>query len=53
LFYPSFAGTLTCVKLLETMCECACSTLLERFTVPDHFFSFGEDDYDELHHQVT
>jgi hypothetical protein len=44
LFYLSSAGTLTCIKSFETMCECACATVPERFTVADHFFSFGEDD---------
>jgi hypothetical protein len=44
LFYPSSAGTLTCVKSLETVCECACATVPERFTVADHFFYFGDDD---------
>jgi hypothetical protein len=43
-FYPSFAGILTCVKSLETMCECACATVTERFVVPFCFFSFGEND---------
>jgi hypothetical protein len=35
------------------MCECACATVFERFTLADHFFSFGEDESDKLHHQVT
>jgi hypothetical protein len=29
LLYPSSAGTLTCVKSLEMMCECACATVPE------------------------
>jgi hypothetical protein len=32
------------VRLIEMMCECACATVSERFTVADHFFSLGEDD---------
>jgi hypothetical protein len=44
LFYPSSASTLTCVRSLEMMCECACAAVPERFVVADHFFSFGEDD---------
>jgi hypothetical protein len=44
LFYPSSAGTLIRVKSLETMYECACATVTERFIVAGCFFSFGEDD---------
>jgi hypothetical protein len=44
LFYPSSAGTLTCVKSLEMMCECACATVPEQSSLVDRFFSFGEDD---------
>jgi hypothetical protein len=44
LFYPSSTGTLTYVKLLETMCVCACATVPGRFTIVDRFFSSGEDD---------
>jgi hypothetical protein len=40
LSYTSSVGTLTCVKQLEMMCECACATVPERFTVADCFFSF-------------
>jgi hypothetical protein len=29
LFYPSSVGTLTCVRSLETMFECACATVPE------------------------
>jgi hypothetical protein len=29
LFYPSSIGTLTCIKLLEMICECACATVPE------------------------
>jgi hypothetical protein len=31
-------------KLLETICECVCATVSERFTLADRFFSFGVDD---------
>jgi hypothetical protein len=44
LVFPSSAGTLTCAKSLETMCDCARATVSERFALADHFFSFGEDD---------
>jgi hypothetical protein len=37
-------GTLTCVKLIATMCECACAIVFERFTLADCFFYFGEDE---------
>jgi hypothetical protein len=43
MFYPFSAGTLTCIKLIVMMCECACATISERFTLANHFFSFGED----------
>jgi hypothetical protein len=52
MFYPFFAGILTCVKSIVMMCECACATISERFTLADHLFSFGEDESDELHHEV-
>jgi hypothetical protein len=29
MFYPFFAGTLTCVKSIVMMCECACATVSE------------------------
>jgi hypothetical protein len=45
-----FCGYTYSVRMVEMMCECACATVSERFIVADHFFSFGEDDYDELHH---
>jgi hypothetical protein len=44
MFYLFSIGTLTCVKSIVTMCECACATLSERFTLADRFFSFGEDE---------
>jgi hypothetical protein len=50
MFYPFSTGTLTCIKSIAMMCECACTTVSEQFVLADHFFSFGED---ELHHQVT
>jgi hypothetical protein len=50
IFYPFSASTLTCVKSIATMCECACEIVSERFALADRFFSFGED---KLHHQVT
>jgi hypothetical protein len=40
---PFFAGTLTFVRTIETFIESAFATVPERFTVADHFFSFGED----------
>jgi hypothetical protein len=53
MFYLFSTGTLACVKLIVTMCQCSCVTVSKRFTLTDCFFSFGEDEYDELHHQVT
>jgi hypothetical protein len=44
MFYPFSAGTLTCIKSIAMMCECACATVSERFALAEHFFSFGEDD---------
>jgi hypothetical protein len=44
MLYPYSAGTLTCVKLIVTICECACATISERFTLVDRFFSFREDE---------
>jgi hypothetical protein len=44
MLYPFSTGTLTCVKLIVTICECACATISERSTLADHFFSFGEDE---------
>jgi hypothetical protein len=41
--YPFSAGTLTFVRMIETFVEIFCH----------HCFSFDEDDWDELHHQVT
>jgi hypothetical protein len=29
MFYPFSVGTLTCVKLIAMMCECACTTVSE------------------------
>jgi hypothetical protein len=29
MFYPFSTGTLTCVKSIATMCECACATVSE------------------------
>jgi hypothetical protein len=52
MIYPFSVGTLTCVKLIVMMCECTCATVSEQFTVAYCFFSFGEDDYDELHHLI-
>jgi hypothetical protein len=49
ILYPFSAGTLTCVM----MCECACATVSKRFALADRFFSFGENELDRLHHQVT
>jgi hypothetical protein len=46
---PFFAGTLTFVRMIETFVESAFVTVPKRFTVADHFFSFGEDSYVELH----
>jgi hypothetical protein len=43
MIYQFPAGTLTFVRTIETFVEMFCH----------HFFSFGEDDYDKLHHQVT
>jgi hypothetical protein len=40
---PFSAGTLTFVRTIETFVESVFSTVPERFTVADHFFSFGED----------
>jgi hypothetical protein len=44
MLYPFSAGTLTCVKSIVTMCECACATVSERFALADRFFSFGKDE---------
>jgi hypothetical protein len=44
MLYPFSAGTLTCVKSIVTMCECACATVFERCALADRFFSFGEDE---------
>jgi hypothetical protein len=41
---PSSAGTLTCIKMIETCLESAFVTVSKRFTISDHFFCFGEDD---------
>jgi hypothetical protein len=41
--YPFSACTLTFIRTIETFVEILCH----------HFFSFGEDDYDELHHPDT
>jgi hypothetical protein len=41
--YPFSTGILTFVRTIETLVEIFCH----------YCFSFGEDDYDELHHQVT
>jgi hypothetical protein len=43
LIYPFSVGALTFVSTIETFVEIFCH----------RFFSFGEDDYDELHYQVT
>jgi hypothetical protein len=40
---PSSAGTLTCVKSLETFCESNYATVSEWFAIAGHFFCFGED----------
>jgi hypothetical protein len=29
MLYPFSAGTLTCIKSIVTMCECACATISE------------------------
>jgi hypothetical protein len=42
--YPSSAGTLTCIKLLETCVESVFTTVSERFAIADCFFYFGEGD---------
>jgi hypothetical protein len=52
MFYPSFTGTLTYNKLLETFVRALCHRI-RMFCNSESFFSFGEDEYDELHHQVT
>jgi hypothetical protein len=44
MLYPFSVDTLTCVKSIAMMCECACAIVSERFTLADHFFSFGEDE---------
>jgi hypothetical protein len=44
MLYSFSAGTLTYIKLILTMCECACATVSERFALADRFFSFGEDE---------
>jgi hypothetical protein len=44
ILYPFSVGTLTCVKSIVMMCECACATVSEWFALADHFFSFGEDE---------
>jgi hypothetical protein len=44
MLYPFSAGTLTIVKSIVTMCECACATVSERLALADHFFSFDEDE---------
>jgi hypothetical protein len=41
--YLFSARTLTFVRTIETFVEIFCH----------RFFSFGEDNYDDLHHQVT
>jgi hypothetical protein len=41
--YPFSAGTLTFVRMIEVFVEIFCYRC----------FSFGEDDLEELHHQVT
>jgi hypothetical protein len=43
MIYPFSVGTLTFVRTIQTFVE----IFFHRF------FSFGEDDYDKLHHQVT
>jgi hypothetical protein len=40
---PSSAGTLTCVKMIETCVESAFTTICMSFAIADRFFSFGED----------
>jgi hypothetical protein len=35
--------------MIETFVESVFATVPERFPVADHFFSFGEDGYVELH----
>jgi hypothetical protein len=42
MIYPFFAGTLTFVRTIETFIEIFCHC----------FFSFGDDDYDELSHLI-
>jgi hypothetical protein len=44
MFYPFSAGTLICIKSIVMMCEYACATVSEHFTVADRFFSCGEND---------
>jgi hypothetical protein len=44
MLYPFSAGTLTCVKSIVAMCECACATVSEHFALAYRFFSFGEDE---------
>jgi hypothetical protein len=36
----SSAGTLTCIKSLETVCMSAFATVFERFAIADRFFIF-------------
>jgi hypothetical protein len=43
MIYPFSAGTVTFVRTIETFVRIFCH----------RFFSFGEDDWDELHDQVT
>jgi hypothetical protein len=44
MLYPFSAGTLTRVKSIVLMCQCACDTVSERFTLAECLFSFGEDE---------
>jgi hypothetical protein len=44
MLYPFSVDTLTCVKLIVTMCECTYATMSERFMLADRFFSFCEDE---------
>jgi hypothetical protein len=55
MFDLSFAGTLTCIKLLVLVLRTFLPPYVsERFTILDHFFCFGEDNWVEFAlHQVT
>jgi hypothetical protein len=43
IFYPSSAGTLTFIKIIETCVESNFATERVRSTIAGRFFCFGED----------